>query len=381
MEKRFILGIVVGICQYLDALQIKSIHEIMKNRHDIKYVKCYEAQEFNYLPFPISMFPERQPSSGVLAESFIVNIPNGQIYSNAGFVKINDDIMAETVVYQENAGFMYLTAVWMKMLKTPLKIISGKVAVIMSDMSNCYFHWMRDVLGKLILLKQKNIAYDWLYICLDKPYMKESLQLLGVDCSKIIEPQFFLTCLQADELIVPSSPGRRVFDNGELYEKKNSLAAYCDDWIIKELRNAFLSQTKNVSRDFSKRVFLSRDDALYRNVKNEDAVFKIFEKRGFKKYCLSSLSLLEQVTLFNYADVIVGPHGSGFFNIIFCKQGTKVIEIFQKRSDSSFFYIAQHLGLDYSFLKTTKFVDGHAFGSSVISLAVIQDFLSGRDDF
>jgi len=42
---------------------------------------------------------------------------------------------------------------------------------------------------------------------------------------------------------------------------------------------------------------------------------------------LEELSVFEQAQMFNAAQVIVGPHGSGFANLIFARPGTPVIEI------------------------------------------------------
>jgi len=51
---------------------------------------------------------------------------------------------------------------------------------------------------------------------------------------------------------------------------------------------------------------------------------------------LGTMSVLEQIELFSNADVVIGTHGAGLANILFCKPNTKVIEIFQARSDCSF---------------------------------------------
>ena len=39
------------------------------------------------------------------------------------------------------------------------------------------------------------------------------------------------------------------------------------------------------------------------------------------------LSFKKQIKLFNSSSLIIGAHGAAFTNIIFCKPGTKIIEI------------------------------------------------------
>lgn len=63
-----------------------------------------------------------------------------------------------------------------------------------------------------------------------------------------------------------------------------------------------------------------------RNLTNWGEVEEYFRKEGF--YFLEAphkLSLKEKVQLFNSAEVIAGPFGSAFSNIIFCKPGTKML--------------------------------------------------------
>ena len=48
------------------------------------------------------------------------------------------------------------------------------------------------------------IEYDWLYIPIDKKFVREILELWGIDFKKIISPKNEYFGIQADELIVPS---------------------------------------------------------------------------------------------------------------------------------------------------------------------------------
>lgn len=66
-------------------------------------------------------------------------------------------------------------------------------------------------------------------------------------------------------------------------------------------------------------IFLSRKDALYRKLVNEDAIFSITKKYfpAMKRVALSKLSLNEQIKLFQKASVIIGPHSQSFRNLLF----------------------------------------------------------------
>ncbi|MCX5924262.1 MAG: hypothetical protein NTZ68_02475, partial [Candidatus Dependentiae bacterium] len=88
--------------------------------------------------------------------------------------------------------------------------VSGRVAVITRRGSENYAHYLVDLLGRLAILELMGVDYDYLYIPYEKPYdnkpyIKEILTVWGIDPLKIIQPCGEFNCIEADELIVPSS--------------------------------------------------------------------------------------------------------------------------------------------------------------------------------
>src|SRR5262249_42925515 len=72
---------------------------------------------------------------------------------------------------------------------------------------------------------------------------------------------------------------------------------------------------------------------------------------GFEVVTLSQLSFIEQAKLFYTSDVIVGEHGAGLANLVFCREGATVIEIFSAFWMYPCFYaLARSAGLKYHFL-------------------------------
>ena len=62
-------------------------------------------------------------------------------------------------------------------------------------------------------------------------------------------------------------------------------------------------------------------------------------------------------------------------NMFFCKEGTKIIEIFQARSDCTFWYLSQQLDISYEFIKTIEFPVSSGHQSTFIPLNTIKDFI------
>lgn len=79
---------------------------------------------------------------------------------------------------------------------------------------------------------------------------------------------------------------------------------------------------------------------------NLEPVQELLHDRGFETVCLEGMNIRDQVALFQSAEFVVGTHGAGLANLVFCEPGTKVIEFMPKVQARPFFWlIAQKLGL------------------------------------
>ena len=78
----------------------------------------------------------------------------------------------------------------------------------------------------------------------------------------------------------------------------------------------------------ARRIYVARRQGLERSVVNEAELLPALQERGFEVVRCESLSFADQVKLFRDAEVVVGPHGGGFANLLWCEAGTKVFEIF-----------------------------------------------------
>ena len=85
-----------------------------------------------------------------------------------------------------------------------------------------------------------------------------------------------------------------------------------------------------------------------RGVENEDDLVALLSEYGFQHLEMEDFSVKEQAEVFNSADVIVTPHGGALANMVFCKSGTKIIELFAHHVFSYFYGLANLCDLDYS---------------------------------
>lgn len=226
----------------------------------------------------------------------------------------------------------------------PLQQIEGRVAVLSGLSGNVYFHWMVDILPRLELLRQSGIKLeqiDWFLVnSYQAPFQRETLTRLGIPEFKILESDRF-PHIQAQQLIVPSWPG---------------YMGWLQPWAIDTLRRWFLPKSQNLGRNYPERIYISRGDASYRRVLNEDEVIQFLRPWGFVTVQLETLSFGEQVALFAQAKVIMGAHGSGLTNILFCQPGTQVIEWMSPHYNRHYYWvISQYLGLEHYCLTAEGF--------------------------
>lgn len=86
------------------------------------------------------------------------------------------------------------------------------------------------------------------------------------------------------------------------------------------------AERKN-DRQTPRRFYISRRDSARRSMADEAAFERDLAGRGIAPIILSELGLLEKISLFRNAELVIGAHGAGFSHLAFAKPGMRVIEI------------------------------------------------------
>ena len=83
-------------------------------------------------------------------------------------------------------------------------------------------------------------------------------------------------------------------------------------------------------------------------MRNETEIIKYVQQIGYDVVIPGLLSFKEQVRLFRSASIVVGPHGAGMTNIIFCDPHTVVYELVPiEYTNSCFCNLAMVCRLNY----------------------------------
>jgi len=268
-------------------------------------------------------------------ETFVVCIPKGCLFGHSVITPDNyllADLSIESGVIPKNAA---RHSIFRRKFLPRARQLSGRVVCLSSAHSdNSYFHWMFDLLPRFELLRRAHVdmrSIDYFVVnSTSQPFQQETLKHLGIE--NVIEGRN--QHLKAEMLLVPSLPG---------------VMGDMPRWTCDFLRKEFLAVAAPTRR--SKLIYISRQGATYRKLRNEAAVVKRLEKYGFQSVALEEMTFAEQVSVFKNADVVAGPHGGGLTNLVFCSPATKVIELFSpKYVNGCYWALSNQLDHKYFYL-------------------------------
>ncbi|HUM66854.1 MAG TPA: glycosyltransferase family 61 protein [Chitinophagaceae bacterium] len=290
--------------------------------------------------------PYRQPVNEVsYPGNYIVQIKDGRILmdtgSNMAIVSATNKLI-DKISFQWKADKVLDAGqnifLRQKGFKTPQRY-NGKVFSLLSGggARTYFYHWVMDSMPKLGLLQQSGLFDEVDFFLAPNyklPYQRQFLEYFGINEERVIDGAN-ITHLQAYTLIVASY---------------TVIRSHHPQWMCDWLHNSLVPAYDPHPQD--KMIYIARGDARRnRKVLNEEEVISLLQSRGFEICYLSNLSVTEQARLFHSASVVVAPHGGGLTNLVFCRPGTRVLELFPETYVSHpFCDISMKRSLDYDFL-------------------------------
>ena len=192
--------------------------------------------------------------------------------------------------------------------------LEGITAAISTARTNLsYGHWVCDFLPRLHLLEKagftpRKVDHYIINHC-DSPHQWEYLKLWGIPRNKVIMdgPRKHFEC---ERLVATST-----FGSPPRFPK----------WAPRSLseKGEIIKSTEKLPC----RIYLTRRHCTYRKVTNEGALQALLENHGFTEIAPERLVLAQQIALFRNAKIIVAPNGSALANIVYCRSGTKIVQL------------------------------------------------------
>ena len=189
-----------------------------------------------------------------------------------------------------------------------------------------YYHWMIEILPKLEYVQALGQFDDFPLLVNGQfeniPSFGEALDAVGNRRGLVfLEKE---KTYEVAELLFISAVNNSPFN---LRGREELNVA---DFIFRPSSIAFLQQkfdarfgAGKLTPSPSLRLFLARGNA--RRDYNQEEIFSLFEERGFQKVYMETLSLKEQYHLMASAEMVAGPSGAAWTNLLFCRAGTTCI--------------------------------------------------------
>ena len=306
-----------------------------------------------------------------------VEIRNGRIFTDyvENVAIINDNQIINHVSYQQVKGELKDTSFNVVIKKgTPKfkKRINGKVfSLVQGASGNNYFHWLFDILPRLIILEKiyPLSDIDYFYCPQIEPWQLQTLSIFKINEDKILHSNYYRHSL-ADKVLAVSHPW---YQKGRILDEAKNLP----NWIVDEISSKFEIYAKKFQ--CNDKFFIDRRESKYNHCQiiNDVEIKTYLKKKGFSVYRIGELNFFEQIYLFQNAKMIIGAHGAAFANLIFCKPKTKVLDIIPENHPNNVDeIIANFKNLNFEFIKTKKISDKKKIdGDIFLPIEKIEKFL------
>ena len=234
-----------------------------------------------------------------------------------------------------------------------------------------YCHWTFSEVPLMHLALESNAKYIILPDALLNVFLPFQIRWLEI-LDKIFPDKTILALSELSDIsngIIPvnhdTSSSNSLIGKGRYRDYHAGRATpYCIQ-MIDGLKGHFHGTTKYSNA----KSFINRRK---RRLKNEDKVQEYLISEGFLIVNLEELTLDEQVSLFSTASVVIGFHGAGLANIIFCNTNINIVEIVDsdcvypsyidglvvrgKKAPRTFYHVVAHMkGLNYFVLESVDY--------------------------
>lgn len=256
----------------------------------------------------------------LFSKELVKQIPDTEVIRVKNATILNELIIQKTKLRCYNKysklhppGFFNTVKDLTLLRKQPIKIKKGIWAT--DEWSYNYFHFITDVLARLIGSQVSGAEYP---VILPRRYenlkfVNQSLALIGFR-PYYCEPG---ANLKVAELILPGHTAISGDYNRE---------------IIALLRDKLGCKSPNAP---SKNVYISRQRANTRRIKNENEVVGILRKYNFEIHFFEDYDFDQQVKLMSETKCLISLHGAGLTNMLFMPENGLVME-FRRKDDDEF---------------------------------------------
>lgn len=269
-----------------------------------------------------------------LGEIFVCEVPGAFYYPHLGIVANESfEVFGDSVLLPHR---FRLSPAYRSFRPLSTTFHKGPVSSIQRIDSYNFWHWMADCLPQLLTLEQYMEGEPLTLLMSDDlgGFQRETLALVLPSTFRI---EFVPSkrWIKTDRFILPSYLTGMC--SGYLPE------GYYDEIRRRMTKGLGLPETGKPEL----RIYLARGPRARRRVSNEAAVIELLSSYGFTSVRLETMSMRDQVDLFQRAEIIVGPHSAGLGGMVFAP-GAKLLVIYPEKMPGEYFYtMARSLGIEH----------------------------------
>lgn len=264
----------------------------------------------------------------LVMDQAILHLLSGVAFSNTD--KIAATMVAQSSIWDPIYGMNDFGIV----PKNPPKLNGDGFNHMAVPLSKNYFHWVIDYLPYIAAAKMAGKEVK--FLCSENltQYQFQALNWLKIQPELVVHSDWIM----AQNVIVP---------------KTRHLSGSPTIQTLEFLRKSFETLAAD-SENTNPRLYVSRRYSS-RALQNEAEIERILEEKGFEILYLERLSFKDQIQKFANSDVIIASHGAGLTNILWCKAGTKVMEVTSPNVfNPCYRNLSEQIGLSHEFISADK---------------------------
>lgn len=269
-----------------------------------------------------------------LPEVALYRFTNGQVCSVSRSVILpGERLVAERVVTAKNANadysgahLLYHGQALALARPAPRTELLDKGLLISGGSEVNYYHWVLEILSQLQFLDELPGEYDGYPVLISAhsqniPAIKALIEAIGISRPVVFLQSVVSYCVT--DLLLISAPNNCI---PNFKGTARSLAEYsfARPESIQFLRDKALPLAADIARDtLPKQVFLGRKGFL--RPYNQAEILAHLEPLGFVCVYMEEQDIQHQVAIMANADIIIGPTGAAWTNIIFATKGARAL--------------------------------------------------------
>lgn len=327
---------------YLIIFSWERDKEIIKNHENLIYLADRHIA-YNATNKKIKFIDIQQPSwvklflSGYHLPPYYCSVfEKAEVIGSGGIIVNNKGKIVFDSIMNRLRYFEYIKGDPRKVFfrkKQPVSQNLNNAIVLINPISGTYFHWLIEVLPRLIIFKEHN-----------EDIYKKTKFVISENSPSFVYSSLHIFLGISNEDIIYYNGERFLID--KLYHQ-SYLHSYSSKYNISLYRDNILNKLfcygenilkkKNTNyKESNENIIISRDSANKRRIVNELKLLNELSDFNFHMLNLDHVRFEEQINIFNKAKIIISMHGSALANIIFCEENALLIELFPKKRNRQY---------------------------------------------